>query len=197
MNKHTQVFLDIDTQFDFMHPKGQLYVPDAETIEPQLKKLLAYARKKQIPILASVDAHTPNDPEFIHFPPHCIKGTPGQEKILATQNQDTQIIGPQKQSLDLSGLNHVVLEKSVFDIFANANTDSILRETGAVQATVFGVATDYCVKAAVLGLLERGLDVTVVSDAIKAVSYEGHQQTMQMFLEKGVHLKNTAEVIGE
>ncbi len=46
-----QVFLDMDTQVDFMLPTGSLYVPGAETIIPNLKKLMDYARERSIPVV--------------------------------------------------------------------------------------------------------------------------------------------------
>src|SRR4051812_2424484 len=78
------LFVDVDTQTDFMLPGGKLYVPAAEQIIPNLKRLMAFAREHNVPVLSSVDAHVPDDPEFQQFPPHCVKGTPGQEKIPET-----------------------------------------------------------------------------------------------------------------
>ena len=38
------VFVDIDTQFDFMDSRGNLYVPGAEDIIDNIKKLFDYAK---------------------------------------------------------------------------------------------------------------------------------------------------------
>ena len=62
--KDKTVFVDIDTQFDFMNPRGNLYVPDAEDIADNIKKLFNYAKEHKIKILSSIDAHTVDDPEF-------------------------------------------------------------------------------------------------------------------------------------
>ena len=45
------LFWDVDTQFDFMHADGKLYVPDAEQIIPRLKQLTDHAHRAGIPIL--------------------------------------------------------------------------------------------------------------------------------------------------
>ena len=37
------IFWDVDTQYDFMKADGKLYVPDAEQLIPNLKKLTDYA----------------------------------------------------------------------------------------------------------------------------------------------------------
>src|SRR5512137_1459018 len=77
-------FMDVDTQRDFMLPDGALYVPGAERIIPRLRRLFDFARKHGITIVSSADAHTPKDPEFEQFPPHCVQGTAGQRKIDET-----------------------------------------------------------------------------------------------------------------
>lgn len=195
MNISKTAFIDVDTQFDFMRPDGGLYVPGAETLDANLRKLMRYARSHHIPVIASADAHAPDDPEFEVFPPHCVSGTPGQARIEATQ-ADASVIPNRRQHLDLQDVAHVVLEKAVFDIFANPNTEAVLEHYGADAYVVFGVATDYCVRAAALGLRQRGYHVTVVSDAIKAVTPEGEAKTLAEFAAAGIELKRTAEITG-
>ena len=84
VNMKNLFFLDVDTQRDFMLPTGALYVPGAERILPKLRRLFDFARKNEISILSSVDAHVPDDPEFKQFPPHCVQGTEGQRKVDET-----------------------------------------------------------------------------------------------------------------
>ena len=69
MASRKMVFVDIDTQFDFMDPKGTLFVPGAPEITDNLAKLITYAQKGNIPVVASVDTHPTVDPEFSQFPP--------------------------------------------------------------------------------------------------------------------------------
>lgn len=196
MNISKTAFIDVDTQFDFMQPDGGLYVPGAETLDANLRKLIGYARSRHIPVIASADAHAPDDPEFQIFPPHCVSGTPGQARIAATAQADATVIPNQPQQLDLTDTDHVVLEKVVFDMFANPNTEAVLAHYGANDYVVFGVATDYCVRAAALGLRQRGYHVTVVSDAVKAVTPEGEAKTLAEFAAAGIELKRTAEITG-
>ena len=58
------VFLDIDTQYDFMNPGGRLYVPGAEKLTPNLRRLFMFAKDNNIPIISSLDTHKRDDPEF-------------------------------------------------------------------------------------------------------------------------------------
>ena len=109
------IFWDVDTQYDFMMELGNLYVPDAESIIPNLEKLTQYARTHSIPILGSVDEHTEEntelsaEPDFQDtFPPHCIKGTLGQEKIDATKPRNPLWI--ESQQYDGTELSRLVKE---------------------------------------------------------------------------------------
>src|SRR5260370_28672211 len=85
------IFWDEDTQRDFMEPDGKLYVPNAEHIVPNLEHLTQCARDRGIQIVAIMCDHTEADPEISSqpdfqttFPPHCMRGTAGQERIPAT-----------------------------------------------------------------------------------------------------------------
>ena len=55
------VFVDVDTQLDFLYPVGALYVPGAERIVPVLERLNRYAAARGIPVLSTADAHAEND----------------------------------------------------------------------------------------------------------------------------------------
>ena len=78
-----------------MLPHGKLYVPGAEETAPAMKRLVDAARAAGIPHVASADDHELTDPEIVDdpdftntFPPHCLRGTRGAEKIPETQQED-------------------------------------------------------------------------------------------------------------
>ena len=50
------VFVDVDTQIDFVFPAGALYVPGAETILPNIARLNQYASDKGHRLISTVDA---------------------------------------------------------------------------------------------------------------------------------------------
>ena len=192
-------FVDVDTQFDFMNPKGSLYVSGAVEIIPNLKKLMEAAQKYFIPIVGSVDAHAPDDPEFEKFPPHCVKGSSGAKKIPETTLPDMKIISMEApvEDVDLSPPGPVILEKKVYGMFDNLHAEAAIRATGANRFAVFGVATDYCVAAAARGLLERGYTVLLVTDAIRAVEQSGGEKAIRELSGKGARLVTTQEVLSE
>ena len=197
--KNKTVFVDIDTQFDFMNPNGALYVPDAEDIIDNIKKLFDYAKEHKIKILSSTDAHQVDDPEFKLFPPHCVKDTPGNQKIEASTCKDNIIIENIEQDITESMLDHeqIIVESQTFDIFDSINTDEIAKKLDARSYVVFGVAADYCVKAAVLGLLKYGYNVSLVTDATKAITKEGKEEALKEMKDAGAVFTTTEDVIAK
>mgnify|MGYP000073559150 CR=1 FL=1 len=195
--KEKAIFVDIDTQFDFMNPNGNLYVKNAEKIIPNIKKLIDFALKNKIPIIASVDAHRENDPEFERFPPHCVKGTPGYEKIPETKVSNCEIVENKPQEVEVSPEKEIVIEKQVFSLFDNINSDRILKKLGRSIAVIFGVATEYCVRASALGFLERGYEVLIVTDAVKEISEEEGRKALEELKNKGAKLITTDQILKE
>jgi nicotinamidase/pyrazinamidase len=198
MKKKT-VFVDIDTQFDFMDPQGSLYVPGAEDIIENIKKLFSFAKELKIKILSSADTHKLDDPEFKFFPVHCVKDTPGCQKIETSICKDNFVIENVKQDITESMLNHeqIIIEKQSHGLFDNKNSDKVIVELDASDYVVFGVATDYCVKEAVLGLLKCGYNVTLVTDAIKATTQDGEKEALKEMKDAGAFFTNTDDIIAK
>src|SRR5438094_4238061 len=95
------IFWDVDTQYDFMHAAGKLYVPEAERIITNLQRLTNYAHGHGIRIVASADDHVMEHSEISDspdwqstFPAHCMRGTAGQMKIPETALRDPLVIEP-------------------------------------------------------------------------------------------------------
>jgi nicotinamidase/pyrazinamidase len=89
----------------------------------------------------------------------------------------------------------IIVESQSFDIFDNTNTDKIVIQLDASDYVVFGVATDYCIKAAVLGLIRRGYKVSLVTDAVKAITGEGEKEALSEMRDAGVVFVSTQDVI--
>lgn len=194
------VFVDIDTQYDFILPGGKLYIKHAERIIPNLKYLTRIAANNDILIISSVDTHIKNDPEFKQFPGHCIKGSPGQRKIPETLLKKHVFI-PQKilnrgeLFNKIKGRKQIIIEKNTYDVFMNFNLLGLLRPFQA--AFVYGLALDYCLKYAVLGLLQAGLKVNLIIDATKPVYPEAERHLLAGFKKNDVSLIKTKEVYRE
>jgi nicotinamidase/pyrazinamidase len=191
------VFVDIDTQRDFLDRHGLLLVPGAEAILVNLARLTTFAREQGIPVLATACAHVPGDPELDVFGPHCMVGTPGQARVEATAWPAGKVLGS-TESLACSGPvpPHLTIEKNEIDVFSHREAGRIVAWYGRDRPTfvVYGVATDYCVRAAVVGLLERGSKVAVVVDAVRAIDTEHEADVLAEFLHKGALLTITEVV---
>ncbi len=195
------VFMDIDTQQDFMDKNGALPVPQAHKITGNLRRLTNFAQKRKMMIVASADKHRVGDPEFKLFPPHCVKGTREQRKIAATQYRPATTIACNKRYPDsvlrsrVRGKMAVILEKSQLSVFSNPNTKPLLRDV--IQVYIYGVATEYCVREAVLGLRHLDIKTVVISDAIKAVSPSAGKKTVKELKDRGVMFMTTEGVLKE
>ena len=199
MGTREVIFWDVDTQRDFMLPGGKLYVPGAEKLIPNLKRLVDLARDRSVFLVSTVDAHTPNDPEFRDWPPHCVQGTPGQQKISETLTDDYLIVPNDPEFRlpeDLRSHKQVIVEKQTLDDFDNPNTERILRLLGTdAEHFVFGVVTEYCVRLSVVGMLDRGYRVAVVTDAIETLKEEDGRRRLAEFEARGARLVRTEDAM--
>jgi nicotinamidase/pyrazinamidase len=184
-----QVFVDIDTQRDFLEPTGALFVPGSTEIIARLARLTQFARHHGIPILATACAHTPDDPELRTFPPHCMIGTPGQARIEGTAWRESLVLGDNARVPEKLP-PHLTLLKHQYDLFGHPRADELIALYGAGGPVfvVYGVATDYCVSAAVDGLVQRHFRVALVVDAIRAIDREAESRILTAFARRGVLL---------
>lgn len=191
------VFWDVDTQRDFMLPGGALYVPGAEQIIPNLERLTHYAREHGILVVADVDAHHRDDPEFQQWPPHCIAGTPGQAKVPETELNVSYIVPnvPAEVPRDLSRYEQIIIEKQTLDVFTNPNIDELLQRLGKPQIVLYGVVTEICVSYATLGLLERGYKVRLVTDAVAHLDESKAGEFLDEVKRRGGALVRTDEIV--
>ncbi|MBV9760574.1 MAG: cysteine hydrolase [Acidobacteriaceae bacterium] len=174
----TTVFFDVDTQLDFLYPAGALYVPGAEKLVPTLEKLTRYAAEHGFPMIATMDAHSEDDPEFQRWKPHCVVGTAGQQKVSGTRAP-----------------GQIVIEKQTVDCFSNPNLNPLVEQLKADRFVVYGVATEVCVQRAAFGLLKTGARVEVVSDAIKGIRAEDEQQMLERFRAAGGSTLKSSDVL--
>ncbi len=201
MPSRDYIFWEVDVQADFMLPGGRLYVPGAEKLLPNIRKLTDAARRGEVFLVSHGDFHPVNDPEFKQFPPHCIKGTAGAELVpeALTHNfvrveNDVNAKFPE----DLSQYQQIILEKQTLDIFESLHANDVVERLGdAAEFVVFGVATEYCVSYAVKGLLKRKRRVAVVRDAIETLAPKVGNKTLSELRSLGARLVTADEILHE
>ena len=191
------VFLDIDTQRDFLDPGGALYVPGSVEILPNLRRLTDFAIDHKIPILATACSHHPDDPELTVFPAHCIAHTPGQARVPATARPFSVILDVEER---LSGElpPHLTLLKRELNVFSRSDTEELVARYNRDAPTwvVYGVATDYCVREAVDELMQRHFKVAIVVDAIHAIDRSAEASLLSKFARGGALMTLTEVVCG-
>lgn len=207
-----RLYVDVDTQHDFCAPDGALFVAGALAALEPVRALVRRALNDPNGLLVgSVDTHDFTAWEFEAnggpFPPHCVKGTAGWLKMPGTLPERAAFVpnlpeGAPAWSVP-EGATSVLFEKEVYSLFANPVAESTLdallaargRTRSDVEAVVFGVATDYCVKAAAVGLRARGYAVRVVTDAIAAVAPETGRAALEAMAEAGAELVTTGSLM--
>lgn len=151
------------------------------------------------------------------FPEHCMDGTYGQEKIdetrlgydyrfgdlasyipnsLISENYLQQAPGIFENNLTKSRDRCAIyFEKQSYDVFTNPNFAEFLKRAQFREAVVYGVATDFCVRAAVLGMQERGIQCYVVEDAITGVFPEKTKEALEEMVKAGAKFVKTKQVL--
>jgi nicotinamidase/pyrazinamidase len=193
------IFWEVDAQADFMLPGGNLYVPGAEKLLPNIRRLTDAARRGGVFLVSHGCFHTPKDPEFNIFPPHCVKGTAGAELVPeALTEKIARVPNEAKAKLpeDLSKYQQILLEKQTLNIFESRHADALVERLGAhAEYVVFGVVTEYCVSFAVKGLLERGRRVAVVEDAIETLKREDGEKAIAELKRLGARLTTADQAL--
>lgn len=194
-----------------MFPEGKLYVPSAELLIDNLHRLTEASRQFVIPVIASADDHLESDAEISDqpdwattFPPHCMRGTSGGERIAATTR--AKAIEFENERLESSAIERrlmgkrapvVLLKKNQLDVFANPNTEAVLEFFAPERILLYGVATDFCNRAAIEGLLERGYGskLAIVEDAIQAIDPLAVPALLHTWRSRGVEMIVTAQAV--
>jgi len=201
------VLWDVDTQVDFVHANGKLAVPGAEEVVPNMARLVRWAHEAGITHVASADDHEHGDPEISEdadfertYPPHCLRGTAGAAKIPETAQHDPVAIpqeplAPGELARVVRGHRELLIPKKQFDVFTNPNTAALVELLDPSEVIVFGVATDVCDHAAVMGLVARGRRVAFVEDASRGLSEERVAACLAEWRDSGVRSRTTDDVV--
>ena len=199
---------DVDTQVDFVRADGKLPVPDAEAAIPAMERLVRWAEAEGVTHLATADDHELTDPEIADdadfattFPPHCLRGTPGAAKIPETAQSDPLPLSltpypPGQLPALVRDRRELLLLKKSFSAFSNPNLEPLLELLEPDEVILFGVATDVCDHAAIMGLLQRQYSVAFVEDASRGLEPDFVAHSFELWPAGGVRFTTTDEVVG-
>ena len=201
-SEHTGVIV-VDVQADFTELKsGSLAVPGTDAhyisaVQRSTERFLQQGRR----VYFTQDWHPADHVSFFTnhpgteplqvkeidgrpqamWPPHCVQDTPGA-MILITADGPTQTV---RKGMD-----------SKFDSYSGfaddgghkTDLDDRLRKDGIKKVIVFGLATDYCVKATALDAISAGYEVDLITDLCRGVSPETTASALEEMTAKGVKI---------
>jgi nicotinamidase/pyrazinamidase len=159
--------LIVDVQNDFC-PGGALPVTGGDEVVPVLRRLAQRFAALGLPVYASRDWHPADSRHFAgqggQWPVHCVQDTPGARLRTDLELPPGTMIVSKGQRRNDDGYSAIAGE-----VAGRGSLLEDLKTRGIGRLYVGGLATDYCVKQSVLDALGQGLDVTVLTDAVRAV----------------------------
>lgn len=192
------ILVDIDTQRDFLSEWGNACILNREKVLANIRRVMAWARFKDVPIISTAEAH-PNNNGHNMFG-YCLDGTDGQQKIRYTL-LDNRISFPADDwnalpaDLLLS-YRQIILHKRCADPFEEPRIERLLSEMKADEFILIGVCAEDAVKAMALGLLHRGRKVRVVTDAVGSHTEKEAKLALRKMQAKGAKLIQTRDIAG-
>lgn len=194
----------VDLQGDFTtYKNGSLAVEGTD--EAYVNKVLKATQglsAKGYPVFATQDWHPADHVSFfsnhpgkkpfeaiqiegrtqVLWPPHCVQDTENAG-ILLDKNLFKAIVkkGKDKRYDSYSGFQD--------DGGAKTEMNQILQKNDIKELIVYGIATDYCVKATAIDAAAAGYKVTVIEGLSKGVAPDTTAKALEEMKEKGITIK--------
>ncbi len=202
-------FIVVDLQGDFTtYKNGSLAVAGTdEAFVSKVQKVTQELSTKGYPIFGTQDWHPADHISFfsnhsgkkpfeaiqiegrtqVLWPPHCVQETENA-RILVDNNLFTAIVkkGKDKKFDSYSGFQD--------DGGVKTEMNQILEKNGIKELIVYGIATDYCVKATAIDAAAAGYKVTVIEGLSKGVAPETTAKALEEMKEKGIIIKADLEM---
>ena len=196
--RRKQVLIDVDTQEDFLLARGKACIRNHRRVLGHIRRVMAWARANGIPIISIAEVHPDHNGDTDH--PYCIDGTKGQRKVRYTL-VNNRISFPADGHTDLPRemlrqYAQIILHKRCTDPFEEPRIERLLSEMRANEFVLIGSAAEGAVKAAALGLLQRGKKVTIITDAVGSHNKREAKLALRKAEAKGAKLVETKRVAG-
>jgi len=192
--RRKQVLIDINTQKDFFLDDGKARVGNRRRILSHIRRVMALARVKKIPVISISEVHPENNGGY------CVDGTEGVQKIRYTlMSNRASFAADNNTDLPVDLLRRyrqIILHKRCIDPFEEPRIDRLLSEIRANEFVLIGVCAEGAVEATALGLLQRGKKVSVVVDAIGAQDKQRAKHALRKIAAKGARLIETKKLAG-
>ena len=196
--RRRQILIDVSTQKDFFLADGKTCIRNHRRVLSNLRRVLAWARLKHITVISTCDIYpNSNGGSAINY---CLDGTIGQQKIHYTL-LNNRISFPADGSTDLPRnmlrkYRQVILHKRCIDPFGEPRIDRLLTEISATDFFLVGASAEDTVQAMVLGLIQRGKKVTVITDAVGSLNKKQSELAFRKMKAKGAKLIESKKLAG-
>ena len=199
----------VDLQGDFTtYKNGSLAVAGTdEAFVNKVQKVTQELSAKGYPIFGTQDWHPADHISFfpnhagkkpfeaiqiegktqVLWPPHCVQGTENA-RVIVDNNLFLAIVkkGKDKKFDSYSGFQD--------DGGAKTEMNRILQKNGIKELIVYGIATDYCVKATAIDAAAAGYKVTVIEGLSKGVAPDTTAKALEEMKAKGIIIKPELEM---
>ena len=194
----------VDMQGDFTTWKnGSLAVADTDqAFVEKVQKATVALSNRGYPIFGTQDWHPARHVSFftnhenkkpfeaikiedrtqVLWPPHCVQGTENA-RVLVDNNLFLAIV---KKGKDIRYDSYSGFQD---DGGARTEMDRILKRNGIEELIVYGIATDYCVKATAMDAVAAGYKVTVIEGLSKGVAPDTTAKALEEMAAAGIEIK--------
>jgi nicotinamidase-related amidase len=170
----------------------RLFSPEGPWPTPWMERVL--------PTVVRLAEHAPERTVFTRFiPPERAEDMPGTWRRYYERWDEATRARLDPRLLDLMPPlaelvpPATVIDKPVYSAFAGRKLQELLGARGCDTLIVTGSETDICVLATVIGAVDHGYRVVVVTDAVCSSSDEGHDMMLSLYRQRFSLQIETAE----
>ena len=181
----------IDMQRDFLEHGGfgdalGNDVTQLQSIVPTVKSLLETFRSLDLPVIHTIEAHSP---DLSDCPPSKLNRGQGNPKIgdqgtmgrILIVGEDGNNIIPELTPLD----NEIVIVKPGKGAFCRTSLEDILQKEQITHLLFTGVTTEVCVQTTMREANDRGYECLLIEDGTASYFPEFKQSTIEMLRAQG------------
>lgn len=198
-SKRKRVIIDVSTQNDLLLGRGKACIRNHRRVLKNLRRIVAWARASSIPLISTCEVYPNNNGSSAAN--YCLFGTNGQKKITYTILKE-RISFPADDDTNFPAnvmrrYRQIVLQNRTLDPFDEPRIERLLTEVKAGEFILIGAEAEGPVKAMALGLLQRGKNVKVVTDAVGAHNTREAELAFRKMKAKGAQLVQTKRLAGK
>jgi len=193
--RRKRILVDVDTQKELLFASGSSCIKNHRRILMNIRRVFAWARTRSIKVVSTVACKPFRNSDSL-----CGYSAENQKKVSYTL-RDKRVYFEADNSTDLSRdlftrFEQVILGKRCEDPFDEPRAERLLTELRADEFIVVGAVAEGAVSATVLGLLQRGKRVIVLTDAVGVYDRKIADVALRKMLAKGAILMETKDLAG-